>query len=157
MSLLRPQRLRLRLLERFVEASNRLAVRFARAPEGPRHLEVGRQGEEAAYFYLRRQGYIVVARAWRSAKLRGDLDLVAWQGSTLCFIEVKARTSREIATAESAVDQEKIQMLRRMARQYLQGLSSPPEDVRFDVLAVYFEGGEAPEFEFYPRAFDWYG
>jgi putative endonuclease len=154
MPLFGPQRLR--LFEGFVRTSDRLAARFGGNSERPRHLEVGRLGEEAAYFYLRRLGYIVVARAWRSAKLRGDLDLVAWQGSTLCFVEVKARTSRETATAESAVDPEKMQMLRRMARQYLQGLPSPPAEVRFDVLAVYFADGKAPEFEFIPGAFDWY-
>jgi putative endonuclease len=149
-------RQRLTLFEGFLRASDRLAARFAGDSGRPPHLEVGRRGEEAAYFYLRRLGYIVVARAWRSPKLRGDLDLVAWQGSTLCFVEVKARTSRETATAESAVDPEKMQMLRRMARQYLQGLPSPPRDARFDVLAVYFEKDKAPEFEFIPGAFDWY-
>ncbi|MDT7811387.1 MAG: putative endonuclease, partial [Acidobacteriaceae bacterium] len=71
------------------------------------HLELGRRGEEAAFFYLRRHGYIVVARDWRSGKARGDLDLVAWEGDTLCFIEVKTRGSRNVATAESAVDHDK--------------------------------------------------
>jgi putative endonuclease len=154
MSLLRSQRLR--FFEGFVRASDRLAARFPGNSSRPQHLEVGRRGEDAAYFYLRRLDYIVVARGWRSTKLRGDLDLVAWQKSTLCFVEVKTRTSREIATAESAVDAEKMQMLRRMARQYLQGLPSPPAEVRFDVLAVYFENGDAePEFEFLPGAFGW--
>jgi putative endonuclease len=54
--------LALRLIEGFVHASDRLAVRFRR--ERPAHLEVGRRGEEAAYFYLRRHGYIVVARGF---------------------------------------------------------------------------------------------
>jgi putative endonuclease len=155
MPLLRSQRLG--LFEAFLRQTDRLAARFAGGSQRPRHLDIGRRGEEAAYFYLRRLGYIVVARAWRSAKLRGDLDLVAWQGSTLCFVEVKARTSRETATAESAVDPEKMQMLRRMARQYLQGHPTPPAGVRFDVLAVYFFANEkAPQFEFFPAAFDWY-
>jgi putative endonuclease len=155
MPLLRSQRLR--VFEGFLWISDRLAARFAGNSRRPAHLELGRRGEEAAYFYLRRLGYTVVARAWRSSKLRGDLDLVAWQGSTLCFVEVKARTSREAATAESAVDPEKMQMLRRMARQYLQGLPSPPAGVRFDILAVYFLADDkAPQFEFFAGAFDWY-
>ena len=95
--------LALRLLEEFVHASDYLAARLGRG-RAP-HLELGRRGEEAAFFYLRRRGYIVVARGWRSGKVAGDLDLVAWEDNTLCFIEVKTRTSRNVATAESAVDQ----------------------------------------------------
>src|SRR5271154_103436 len=109
----------LRLLEQFAHVSDGLASRFRR--QQPAHLELGRRGEEAAYFYLRRLGYVVVARGWRTAKVRGDLDLVAWEGVTLCFIEVKTRSSRNVATAESAVDEDKTRVLRRMARQYLDG------------------------------------
>ena len=106
----------LRLLEGFVQGSDALAVGARRRATLPAHLELGRRGEEAAYFYLRRRGYTVVALGWRSAKLHGDLDLVAWEGNILCFIEVKTRSSRKVATAESAVDDEKSRMLCRMAR-----------------------------------------
>ena len=143
----------LRLLEEFVHASDALAVRFGRRSTQPAHLELGRRGEEAAYFYLRRRGYIVVARGWRTSKVRGDLDLVAWEGNTLCFIEVKTRTSRSIATAESAVDEEKVRMLRRMARQYLHAMPAAPDQVRFDVLSIYFEAQES--FELLRGAFHW--
>ena len=145
--------LALRLLEEFVHISDSLAVRFRRGSTRPAHLEVGRRGEEAAFFYLRRLGYIVVARGWRSGKVRGDLDLVAWDDATLCFIEVKTRTSRSFATADSAVDQDKIRMLRRMARQYLQAMPTVPDQVRFDVLSIYYEAQES--FELIRGAFDW--
>jgi putative endonuclease len=145
----------LRLLEEFVHASDALAVRVRRRPTRPAHLELGRRGEEAAYFYLRRLGYTIVALGWRSAKLHGDLDLIGWEGSNLCFIEVKTRSSRSVATAESAVDQEKIRMLRRMARQYLQALPTAPEQVRFDVLSIYFEAQQPAEFELFRAAFGW--
>ncbi len=101
--------LALRLLEEFVHASDYLTARLGRGRAA--HLELGRRGEEAAFFYLRRRGYTVVARDWRSGKVRGDLDLVAWEGNTLCFIEVKTRGSRNVATAESAVDHDKTRML----------------------------------------------
>src|SRR5271168_3493928 len=129
----------LRLLEGFVHASDYLAARFRRGSTRPAHLEVGRRGEEAAFFYLRRRGYIVVARGWRSAKVAGDLDLVAWEDKTLCFVEVKTRTSRNVATAESAVDQDKTRVLRRMARQYLLALPVAPDLVRFDVMSIYYD------------------
>lgn len=147
---------RLRLLEEFVRRTGRLSTRFARSSRRPEHLEVGRRGEEAAYFYLRRQGFTVVARGWRTAKLPGDLDVVAWEDDILCFVEVKTRTSRNVATAESAVDEEKCRKLRRMARQYLRGLGRTPEQVRFDILSIYFENGKDAEFEFFRNAFGWY-
>src|ERR1700761_5458979 len=108
---------RLHLFERFTE----IAVR--RRPSEPAHLATGRRGELAAFFYLRRRGYIVVARGWRSGRLRGDIDVIAWEGDTLCFVEVKTRTTREIATAEAAVDDDKRRTLRRLARSYMRQLS----------------------------------
>jgi putative endonuclease len=146
--------LALRLLEGFVHATDRLAVRFRR--ERPAHLELGRHGEEAAYFYLRRHGYIVVARGWRSGKVRGDLDLVAWEKDVLCFIEVKTRTSRSFATAESSVDEDKTRVLRRMARQYLHMLPIAPDQVRFDVLSIYFEVGKPADYQLFRGAFGWH-
>jgi putative endonuclease len=145
--------LALRLLEEFVHASDYFAARLGRGRAA--HLELGRRGEEAAFFYLRRRGYIVVARGWRSAKVAGDLDLVAWEDSTLCFIEVKTRTSRNVATAESAVDQDKTRVLRRMARQYLLALPVAPDQVRFDVLSIYYLGQEPAEIQLFRGAFDW--
>jgi putative endonuclease len=147
---------RLDLLQGFLRASDRLADRLGRRASLPKHLDTGRRGEEAAYFFLRRHGYIVVARGWRSGKLRGDLDLVAWENSTLCFVEVKTRSSRRTATAESAVDEEKSRLLRRMAQQYIRQLPSPPEASRFDILSIYMEAGEAADFELFRGAFSWY-
>ena len=122
-------------------------------------VELGLQGEREALFELRRQGYIVVARRWTSSRMRGDLDLVAWEGEWLCFIEVKTRSGRTaMAPAETAVDHEKQRMLRRMAHAYLRGF---PEEtrreipVRFDVIAVYLgDGGR--EFELFRGAFRWH-
>lgn len=146
---------RLALLRRFLQANDRLADRLGRSAARPSHLDIGRRGEDEAYFYLRGQGYVVVARDWRSGKIRGDLDLVAWESSTLCFIEVKTRTSRNVATAESAIDEEKCGTLRRMARQYLRQVPAPPETTRFDVLSIYFENGQPADFQLYRGAFGW--
>jgi putative endonuclease len=147
--------LALRLLEEFVHASDYLAVRVGRGSTTPAHLELGRRGEEAAYFFLRRSGYVVVARGWRSGKIRGDLDLVAWEDETLCFVEVKTRSSRSVATAESAVDDDKTRVLRRMARQYLDALPEAPGAVRFDVLSIYYEGRQPADFQLFRGAFAW--
>lgn len=106
----------------------------------PPHLLIGERGEDAAYFYLRGLGYTVVARRWRAERLPGDLDLVAWDGSTIVFVEVKTRTTRDLAPADTAVDAYKQWMLRRMARAYLRQFPASLRaaiPVRFDIFCVY--------------------
>src|SRR6266567_5251506 len=103
------------------------AVRFLpRKDAGPKHLRTGRRGEEEAYFYLRRQGYVMVARNYRSPRSRSELDLVGWDGATLCFIEVKSRTTRDIKPAEAAVDHHKREEIRLVARDYMRRLAEQP-------------------------------
>lgn len=134
-----------------------LAERRGRGRGVTGHLATGERGEREALFYLRKQGYIVVARRWKSAKLWGDIDLVGWDGEWLCFIEVKTRSGQEVVAAEAAVDREKQDMLRRMARAYLRGF---PEKlraevpVRFDVVSVYLLRSGV-EFDLYRGAFGW--
>ncbi|MDI3255808.1 MAG: YraN family protein [Bacillota bacterium] len=143
------ERTRLRLFEKFVFAASR------RRREAE-HLATGRHGELAAYFYLRRQGYVLIARGWRSGLLRGDLDLIGWEGGTLCFIEVKTRTTRDVATPEAAVDEDKRRTLRRLARHYLRQLPQNDVPVRFDLLSVYLERGKTAEIELFRGAFGWH-
>lgn len=121
----------------------------------PQHLLTGERGEDAAFFHLRAQGYTIVARRWRSPRLPGDLDLVAWDGDTLVIFEVKTRTARDLAPAETAVDPHKQRMLRKMTAAYLRQLpeqhrASVP--IRFDILSVYLLQSGA-EFEHLHDAF----
>ena len=51
-----------------------------RAEELAKHQQTGRRGEEAAYFYLRQLGFVIVARNFRSPRRRGELDLIGWDG-----------------------------------------------------------------------------
>jgi putative endonuclease len=148
-------RLRLTILERSLFAARSVGRRFPRAVQRASHLELGERGELAAYFHLRSLGATIVARQWRSARLRGDLDLVAWQGDTLCFVEVKTRSARDAFRAEVAVDKNKREMLRRMARAYLRQMDGAPQiPVRFDIVTVYIVGANQ-EFEVFPGAFGW--
>ncbi len=120
-----------------------LARRMSRGKTRPAHLLTGERGELEALFYLRRQGYVVVERRWRSKEFNGDLDLIAWDGETLCFVEVKTRTKRDRTPAGSAVDYGKQQMLRRMAGSYRRSLPADERyntPVRFDVVSVYLLG-----------------
>ena len=143
--------LRISLMESAVEALHHAGAR--RQPIRAPHLATGARGERAAFFWLRRHGYIVVARGWKSARARGDLDLIAWDEETLCFIEVKTRTTRAVAPAEMAVDQEKRRVLRRLARHYMRQLPNRDVPVRFDILSIYFEKDQPPAFEHFPHAF----
>lgn len=148
----RLEQMRLWLLEKFLERLDRAAVR--RRQEAS-HLITGRRGERAAFVYLRRLGFVVAAHGWRSAKARGDLDLVAWENDVLCFVEVKTRTTRAVAPAEAAVDAEKKRMLRKMAHYYLRQLPKRDVPVRFDILSIYFETGKTADFELFRGAFGW--
>lgn len=135
-----------------------LGRRLRRTPSTAEHLAIGLRGEREALFHLRTLGYTVVARRWKSAKLRGDVDLIGWDDDRLCFIEVKTRTGRDpLAPAESAVDGDKQEMLRKMARAYLR---SYPEKlrrevpIRFDIVSVYLQP-DTVEFDVYKGAFGW--
>lgn len=119
------------------------------------HLATGWRGELAAYFHLRRQGYTIVAQGWRSHITPGDLDLVGWDGNRLCFVEVKSRTARDWAPAESAVDDDKRRTVRRLARRYLRRAGLPEAAARFDVVSVYFHRRQEPEITLVKDAFGW--
>jgi len=89
--------------------------------------------------------------------VKGDLDLVAWDGETLVVVEVKTRTARDMAPAEAEVDALKKAQLRKMAAAYrrqLPELHRARTGVRFDVVSVYLLGG-APEVEVIRDAFPW--
>jgi putative endonuclease len=143
-----------------------VAARRRKAASAAPHLATGLLGEREALFYLRRVGYVVVAQRWKTPRLRGDVDLIAWDGQCLCFVEVKTRSQRNpMEPAESAVDEEKQNMLRRMAQAYVKGFPRelrPQVQVRFDVLSVYLRPASVsartpqpaePEFELRRGAF----
>jgi putative endonuclease len=144
------------LLERALNGLDRVAQRRKGAAELPRHLSVGLEGEDAAFFYLRRKGYTVVARRWSSGEVPGDVDLIAWNGPMLCFAEVKTRTARDLTPAESAVDRQKRAILRRLARRYVRQLPHAAPPVRFDVISVYLVPGEEREFVHFEALFGWH-
>jgi putative endonuclease len=142
----RVTRFTLRLLDR-------LARLLLKPPVVAPHQIVGASGEEDAYFYLRRLGYVMVARNWRSPRRRGEIDLVGWDGNVLCFVEVKSRTTRDVKPAEAAVDAEKQNELGGMAREYLRHVAGSPS-WRFDVLSLYYDQpGVPPQITLFKNAF----
>lgn len=145
--------MRIALLERTLASLHRFGRKRGRNST-PAHLTVGLDGEDAAFFYLQRKGYTIVARRWSSGDVPGDVDLIAWDGGVLCFVEVKTRTAHDITPAETAVDEHKRNVLRRLARRYVRQLpqqSAPP--VRFDVVSVYLVPGQDREFQHFEGSF----
>jgi putative endonuclease len=142
-----------RLTEATLCALDWLAAHTLPPENMPAHQRTGRRGEEDAYFYLRRRGYTIIARNYRSPHHRGELDLVGWERDVLCFIEVKTRTTRDVKPAEAAVDRDKQRELSLVARDFLRQTPTLCP-WRFDVLAVYYERGyRRPSFELFQNAF----
>lgn len=139
-----------------VRALDRVSAPFRRQASDAEaaHLRTGRLGEEEAYFYLRQQGYTVVARNWRTSRRKGELDMVAWHSGTLCFIEVKTRTAKGIVPAELAVDREKQRELAGMAKAFLRNYAVGTP-YRFDVVSVYILPGEPVSVQLFKDAFGW--
>lgn len=146
-----------------------LAKHTLSEPSGPEHQHTGRRGEEDAYFHLRRLGYVMVARNYRTPLRRGEIDLIGWEKNVLCFIEVKTRTTHAVKPAEAAVDRDKQRALTRVARDYMRNMGGghslrdvPTHEAsgasklqfRFDVVTVYYDlQCSSPQFELFRNAF----
>ncbi len=78
----------------------------------------------------------MAARNWRPPQGGGELDLVAWDGQTLVFVEVKSRISGEWSAPERDIDPGKIDSLRRAARDYIRRAAAEDSEARFDVIAI---------------------
>jgi putative endonuclease len=137
-----------RVLQSVLKTFDRLSPARNRAA----HLYTGERGEEAAYFHLRKLGYVMVARNYRSPRRRGEIDLIGWDKDELCFIEVKTRTTRDVKPAEAAVDPEKQHDLREVAREYLRKAPGEPT-TRFDIVSVYFEKDLQADITLFKNAF----
>ena len=129
-----------------------ISDRVLPADPRPRHQRTGTHGEEDAYFHLRKLGYVMVERNFRSPRSRGEIDLIGWEADVLCFIEVKTRTTLDVKTAEAAVDRHKRREVAQVARQYLRRL--PPScHWRFDIVSVYYDSPSSrPQIEVFRNA-----
>ena len=92
-----------------------------RSAAGRKARNTGVRGETYAYWFLRRNGYVMIARNFTYRGVKDEIDLVGYDGATLAFVEVKTRTSPrdEFGSPEDAVTPEKQQHLSRMARQFV--------------------------------------
>jgi putative endonuclease len=113
---------------------------------------LGLRGEAVAAEVLTRRGYRIVERNCRSRW--GELDVVAYDGETLVFVEVKARRDARFGDLAYAVDRRKQARLIRLAERYLvrRRLGEPP--CRFDVVLIDERPARAPQVEVITNAFD---
>jgi putative endonuclease len=124
-----------------------------------RALRVGVRGETYAYWYLRQQGYKCIARNYTLPRCRGEIDIIAYDGPVLAFIEVKTRSVREsghgsvLPSPEDAVNLQKQRSLLRMARQFLRRQRIESAAYRFDILAIESREGAPPTVRLHKDAF----
>ena len=123
-----------------------------------RKLEAGRtgvRGETYAYWYLRRKGYVFVARNYMPRGAKGEIDLIGYDGKTLAFVEVRTRTVSDVMAAlpELSVTTDKQRVVVRTARRFLGERHVGDCPCRFDVLAIDNRPGMPPEVRLHKDAF----
>lgn len=94
----------------------------------------GRKGEQLAASYLKRKGYAIIANNYRRA--HGEVDIIAKDGETLVFVEVKSRKNRAFGNPIDAVNPVKQKRLQFMARQYMAERELCHVNVRFDIVEI---------------------
>lgn len=120
--------------------------------------ELGKRGEALAASFLKRKGYRIIDRNWEGR--RGEIDLVARDGQTIVFVEVKTRSTKSFGSPKDAVTTRKINHIHAVAKEYLKKKRKEGKSVRFDVVAVSIKGNtlfdrmRSPQIEHIENAFE---
>ncbi len=101
--------------------------------------------------YLQERKFTVVARNYKPRRARGEIDIIAWDGDTLVFVEVKSAMNDDRGTPDRAIDRYKRENLEWAARAYLSRARVEWERSRFDIVTVV--GTDRPKIEHFPGAF----
>jgi len=97
---------------------------------------LGRRGEDLAHRYLRNAGFTVVARNYRPNEGEAEIDIIARDGDTVVFIEVKTRSSAEFGAPDRAIGIDKEKHIVRAARSYVTRAGITWNQVRFDTISI---------------------
>jgi len=133
-----------------------LSITSQNKREPARHSSVmGTRGETLAAEFIEREGYRIVmanfkapiGRNSKGVQVTGEIDLIALEGETVCFIEVKTRRSEDFGGPLSAVDLQKQRQITRTARVYKRLFGLFEIKQRFDVVSVVLEKGSEPRIE----------
>ena len=133
----------------------RVEETFANDGKKQEARRTGVRGETYAYWYLRKHGYVFVARNYTPRGARGEIDLVGFDGKILAFVEVRTRTVREDLPGlpELSVTREKQRVVVRTAQRFLAERHVGDCACRFDVLAIDNFPGQPPVVRLHKDAF----
>ena len=113
--------------------------------------DLGKWGEDLALKKVKKLGYKCIVRNYRCPL--GEVDLIARDGETLVFVEIKTRRGRSLEYAKEAVNQRKRRQLSKVALAYMKANGCAESKARFDVVVINLDGGEQ-EIEVVRNAFD---
>jgi putative endonuclease len=111
----------------------------------------GQRGEQIAVAYLQERGYRIQQRNYRCR--RGEIDIIAWDGSTLVFVEVKTKGQTAFGAPQAMVDARKQKTITRVAMTYVQQHQLYNTALRFDVVAITLSPTGTPDVTHVPAAF----
>jgi len=103
------------------------------------HLYLGQSGEEAAVSFIKRNGYRIITKNYKS-KL-GEIDIIARDKGTICFIEVKSRKTDRYGLPQEAVSMDKQRHISRAALLFLKEKNLLNKKARFDVISIIYNEG----------------
>ncbi|MGI6046322.1 MAG: YraN family protein [Eggerthellaceae bacterium] len=103
-------------------------------PKNSRNTDLGQRGEEAAVRFLQRRGYEILERNWKCRA--GEADIIAKDGTSLVFVEVKTRSNIDYGLPSEAVDDKKRSKYERIAMHFLKNFDEVDIPVRFDVISL---------------------
>ena len=116
-----------------------------------KNLDLGAQGEAAAVSFLKENGYQIIARNYRSKF--GEIDIIALDKETICFVEVKTRKSLRFGLGQEAISAIKQRHIGRAALLYLKENNFFQRKARFDVVSVIYREG-TPQLTLIKSAFE---
>ncbi|HJO94944.1 MAG TPA: YraN family protein [Victivallales bacterium] len=103
-----------------------------------KHIKLGFKGEKLSYKLLKSKQYQILCRGYRPKNRSGEIDIIARDGRTLCFIEVKTRykPNQNYYTNKIWVSKNQISRIKKAARSYLNEISMEKINYRFDLIEV---------------------
>ena len=113
--------------------------------------KLGKLGEEIAHRYLQKKKFRIVTKGYRL--YRGEIDLIAYEGETLVFVEVKTRSKGALGLPEESVNLRKQRQIRKIAEGYLALNNIDEVECRFDVLSLIFDENGAYSLSHFKDAF----
>ena len=115
-------------------------------------IHLGHSGEDLAASFLKENGYKILERNVRGP--RGEIDIIARDADTVCFIEVKTRSSDRLGLPLEAVSLQKQKKLACLAMSYIKSNRLEDSRMRFDVVSILLANKDTPEIEVIKNAFD---